>query len=69
MRKLRLLHVLRAALLSGLASLMVVGFLVLGGANSNDAEAFRCSKKWFSRCGVTTTFTEDFALPVSDLGR
>lgn len=60
-------NLIRGIILSSLATLMVAGFLVLGGLGGSDsAEAFRCSKKWFDRCpSITTTATLDNALPTS----
>ena len=54
-------RLVRAAILSSLAALMVAGFLVLGGLGGGDsAEALRCSKKWFNRCpSYQTTETID----------
>ena len=58
-------RLVRAAILSSLAALMVAGFLVLGGLGDS-AEALRCSKKWFNRCpSYQTTETIDLTQTVT----
>lgn len=61
--------VVRGLILSSLATLMVAGFLVLGGlGNGDSAEAFRCSKKWFDRCSNISTIStfDDNLTPSGD---
>lgn len=66
-RLLQTRDLVRVLILTSMATMMVAGFLVLGGLNSGDsAEAFRCSKRWFDRCPNTTTtvLTDDTVSPV-----
>ena len=68
MSKFSAANVARGLILTSLATLMVAGFLLMGGLSSSDsAEAFRCNKKWFDRCPETqTSSTFDELLTTTD---